>query len=323
MPELPEVESVVRTLRPILIGATIKTVDVFHSKMVSPKPTNFIESLIGKSFVRIERIGKFILFFLTENLVVVSHLRMEGKYYELVDEHAPLTRFARLVFSLQDGRRIVYDDMRKFGTFHLSTSATYRQLKSIKQLGIEPMDVSDIPSVHQAFSSSTRTIKNLLLDQTILLGLGNIYADEVLFATKIHPLIKGNQLTLEQSTQIIHESKRILTAAIQAGGTRIRSYRSGGEIDGHFTLSILAYGQEGKPCPRCHHRIDKISVSGRGTHYCPRCQHHPDFPFVIGVTGEIATGKTTLVELARQQGISSIVADEIVHKLYQQPPIIK
>lgn len=323
MPELPEVESVVRTLRPIVKGATIVGAMNSVPKMVTPKGRAFTDALIGKTFLSVERIGKFILFFLSDNVVLVSHLRMEGKYIELTDANAKLTRFARFVFTFEDGRRLVYDDMRKFGTFHLATKENYRQLKALQSLGQEPMDVKDVTTIHQPLTRSNRVIKSLLLDQTILLGLGNIYADEVLYACRIHPLTKGKYLTFDQTNQIVKESARILLAAIDAGGTRIRSYQSGAAIDGHFTLNILAYGKDGQPCSRCHHRLDKITVGGRGTHYCPRCQHHPELPLVIGVTGEIATGKSTLLSTAKELGIPSIIADEMVHHLYTQASVIK
>ena len=120
MPELPEVETVVKTLRPLMVNKTIKEIDIFHDRMVKPNVAQFKKTLIGKSIESIERIGKFILFFLTNDVVVISHLRMEGKYLEAKDPDTPLSRFARLVFTFNDGTRMIYDDMRKFGTFELS-----------------------------------------------------------------------------------------------------------------------------------------------------------------------------------------------------------
>jgi DNA-formamidopyrimidine glycosylase/dephospho-CoA kinase len=322
MPELPEVESVVRTLRPLMVGATIAHTTLLVPNMVKPNPSALVR-LHGKTCLKIERIGKFIIFFFQENLVMVSHLRMEGKYFLLPDAKTPMTRFARLVFTFKDGRRMVYDDMRKFGTFELATNATYRQLPSLVSLGIEPMQVEDHLPIHQAFHRSRRPIKTLLLDQTILLGLGNIYADEVLYASQLNPLKIGKDLSLSDTKNIIFHSAKILTNAIAAGGTRIRSYASGASIDGRFTLSLHAYDQQGKPCHRCGKRIVKIFVAQRGTHYCPRCQHHPDYPFVIGVTGTIATGKSSLLEVAKTLDISTLKADDLVHALYQQAAVKK
>jgi formamidopyrimidine-DNA glycosylase len=322
MPELPEVETVIRTLRPILIGSTIDLMTFRYSKMIHPSPAIFEKNLKGQTFKKIERIGKFIIFFFTNQAVVVIHLRMEGKFIELKNPLDPLTRFAHLVFHLSDGRRLVYDDMRKFGTFTLSTASTYLDLPSLKKLGKEPLTPLDPLPILAKINASRRPIKSILLDQTILLGLGNIYADEVLYAAKIHPLKKGIDLSLQDTKLILFHSEKILKAAIASGGTRIRSYRSGNAIDGEFTLKIQAYGCEGQPCHRCHHRLDKISVGGRGTHYCPRCQHHPDLPFVIGVTGTIATGKSTLIHVGSSLGFHIIDADQIVHRIYQTKPAI-
>ena len=322
MPELPEVETVVRTLRPILIGSTIESMTFRYAKMIHPTPAIFEKKLNGQSFTNIERIGKFIIFFFSNQSVVVSHLRMEGKFIELKNPLDPLTRFAHLVFHLKDGRRLVYDDMRKFGTFTLTSAKTYLDLPSLKNLGKEPLTPLDPLPILAKINASNRPIKSILLDQRILLGLGNIYADEVLYAAKIHPLKKGTQLTLEETKSMLFHSEKILKAAIASGGSRIRSYRSGSPIDGEFTLNIQAYGREGEPCHRCHHRLDKITVGGRGTHYCPRCQHHPDLPFVIGVTGTIATGKSTLVSVGASLGFHIIDADQIVHRVYQTKPAI-
>jgi formamidopyrimidine-DNA glycosylase len=322
MPELPEVETVVRTLRPILIGSTIDSITFRYAKMIHPSPAVFEKNLKGQTFTKIERIGKFIIFFFTNQSVVVTHLRMEGKFIELKHPLDPLTRFAHLVFHLNDGRRLVYDDMRKFGTFTLSTDSTYLNLPSLKNLGKEPLIRLEPLPILTKINASRRPIKSILLDQTILLGLGNIYADEVLYAAKIHPLKKGTQLTLPEIKSILVHSEKILNAAIASGGSRIRSYRSGSPIDGEFTLKIQAYGREGQPCHRCHHRLDKITVGGRGTHYCPRCQHHPELPFVIGVTGTIATGKSTLVSVGASLGFHIMDADQIVHQVYESKKAI-
>jgi formamidopyrimidine-DNA glycosylase len=317
MPELPEVETVVRTLRPILIGSTIDSITFKYSKMIHPSVSLFEKKLKGQTFKNIERIGKFIIFFFTNQAVVVTHLRMEGKFIEIKQPLDPLTRFAHLIFHLNDGRRLVYDDMRKFGTFTLSNTDMYLDLPSLKNLGKEPLTPLDPLVIFNKMNRSQRPIKSILLDQTILLGLGNIYADEVLFAAKIHPLKQGTQLTLLETKSILFHSEKILNEAIASGGSRIRSYRSGSPIDGEFTLKIKAYGRDGQPCDRCNHRLDKITVGGRGTHYCPHCQHHPNLPFVIGVTGTIATGKSTLVDVGSSLGFHTIHADQIVHNIYQ------
>ena len=317
MPELPEVETIVKTLRPLMVNKTIKDIDIFHPRMVKPSVNQFKKSLLGKSIQSIERIGKFIVFFFTDEVVVISHLRMEGKYIEAKDASIRLSRFARLVFTFDDGTRMIYDDMRKFGTFELANKSTYLRHNSLKGLGKEPLIALDPKPIHQAFIQANRPIKSLLLDQRILLGIGNIYADEILFASKIHPLTNGREISLEKTSFILKHAQRILNQSIEDGGTRIRTYQSGQKIDGEFITKIKVYGKDGQACILCHHRIDKIMVGGRGTHYCPHCQHHPQFPFVIGITGEIATGKSTLIQEGQLLGIPSIEADKLVHGFYQ------
>jgi formamidopyrimidine-DNA glycosylase len=316
MPELPEVETVVRTLRPLLIGATIQDVNVFHPRMLLPNAKKVTSVLKGLTFKKIERIGKFIIFIFSGDQVLVSHLRMEGKFF-VHSTTEGMTRFARFIIHLSDGRKLIYDDMRKFGTMTLSTLATYRHLKALKSLGQEPDTVNDPLTIHQQWQDSKRPIKSLLLDQTILLGLGNIYADEVLFDTNIHPLTMGKDLTIVDTQRLIRSSQKILKAAIKAGGTRIRSYTSGAAIDGQFSLQIHVYDRSDQACHRCHHRLDKITIAGRGSHYCPKCQHHPKFPKVIGVTGQIATGKSTLVSVGQSLGYITLSADQIVSDIYQ------
>ena len=316
MPELPEVETVVQTLRPLCIGKTIVGLDVMHKKMIKPSLKVFEKKLINNTITDIRRIGKFILFFFADDTVVVSHLRMEGKYIEQLNWDKPQSRFPRLVFRFQGGKSMIYDDMRKFGTFEVTNKTEYLSLPSLCHLGQEPLGNLHPQPIHEQFHRANRPIKSLLLDQTILLGIGNIYADEILYAAKLHPLRLGKTLTLEETKTILLYAKRILNEAIQAGGTRIRSYRSGHAIDGEFTLRIQVYGKDGQACPRCQHRIAKITVGGRGTHYCPACQHHPAYPYVIGVTGEIATGKSMFIAVAKQEGMTVISADAIVHNLY-------
>lgn len=316
MPELPEVETVVQTLRPLCIRKTIVGLDVMHKKMIKPSLKVLKKKLIHNTISDIQRIGKFILFFFVDDTVVVSHLRMEGKYIEQLNWDKPQSRFPRLVFRFQGGTSMIYDDMRKFGTFEVTTKREYLSLPSLRHLGQEPLVTLDPQPIHEQFHRANRPIKSLLLDQTILLGIGNIYADEILFAAKLHPLCLGKTLTLPETKTILLHAKRILHEAIQAGGTRIRSYQSGHAIDGEFTLRIQVYGKDGQPCPRCQHRLAKMTVGGRGTHYCPSCQHHPDYPYVIGVTGEIATGKSTFIGVAKQEGMTVISADAIVHDLY-------
>ena len=317
MPELPEVETVVRLLRPLLIGKTIHRITSYFDRMFSPSSTVVIQSLTNQRILDITRIGKHIVFHFTSDHVILSHLRMEGKYiYQSKNE--PLTRYARAQINFTDDHVLIYDDMRKFGTWILSSESTYRLHPSIKKLGVEPMDVKDVDFIHQKFSKTNKAIKTALLDQTILLGLGNIYADEVLFDTYIHPLTPSRLLSRDNVSSLVQSSQRILNEAIKQGGSMIRSYRPGQDIDGAFQLSIKVYGRDNQPCVRCHRRLHKIIVGGRGTTYCPRCQWQANLPKVIAITGHIATGKSTLLNIAANYGYPTISSDAIVKNLYEK-----
>jgi formamidopyrimidine-DNA glycosylase len=326
MPELPEVETVVRILRPLLINQTIDQIISYYDGMFTPSKNLVVQSLKNQKILDITRIGKHIVFHFTGDHVILSHLRMEGKYM-FQSSKEPLTRYARAHILFKDGHALIYDDMRKFGTWILSSESTYRQHPSIKKLGIEPMDVKDFDLLHQKFLKTNKPIKTALLDQTILLGLGNIYADEVLFDIKIHPLTPSRLLSKETISALVQSSQRILNAAIQQGGSMIRSYRPGKDIDGAFQLSIKVYGRDNQPCTRCHRRLHKIIVGGRGTTYCPRCQWQTNLPKVIAITGQIATGKSTFLNIAATYGYPTISSDAIVRKLYEKkslyPKLIK
>jgi len=320
MPELPEVETVVRVLRNHLLGASIHDVTLRHQPMFKGPLHDFKDHFLNQSIIDIGRLGKFILFHFDNNMTLVSHLRMEGKYKIINDTTLP-SRYAHVSFALSDGRRIDYEDVRKFGTFEWIQTPNLRRLKSLSTLGVEPANVTDYRVIHDAFHRSNRPIKSLLLDQTILLGLGNIYADETLFASKIHPRKRGCDLTKDETKSIVNHATMILNQAIEAGGTRIRSYTSGHAIDGQFVLNIRVYQQDGQPCKRCRHRLAKIVIAGRGTHYCPSCQHDPSFPYVIGVTGGMASGKSTFLRIAEAMNIPTYRADDIIHALYKKKAI--
>ena len=317
MPELPEVETIRRMLCPVVIGATITSVDVFYRPMIHSDLEAFKADLQGKTFFDVTRIGKFLIFHLSEGNVIVSHLRMEGRYMEL-KESEPNTRFSRLVFHFSDGRKLCYDDSRCFGTMELTTEAHYKKLASLTNLGPEPWDVHRVSYLYDRLKKSSRPIKQLLLDQSILSGLGNIYVDEVLFRTKLHPLTPGKLLTKKDAKRVLDASRKVLSDAIEAGGSTVRTYHAMNGIDGMFQNNLLAYGKSGQPCIRCNTPLHKMMVGGRGTTYCPHCQRNKAWPLVIGITGKIASGKSTVLALFEKEGFKGLSSDAIVHRLYQQ-----
>ncbi|QGH35276.1 DNA-formamidopyrimidine glycosylase [Gracilibacillus salitolerans] len=273
MPELPEVETIRQTLIQLVIGKTIESVDVYWPKIIQEPDDvkQFITFLQKQTIHDIRRKGKFLLFDLDKH-VLVSHLRMEGKYgvYDYKEEVVPHTH---VIFHFTDGTDLRYQDVRKFGTMHLQEKGTETTKKPLVLLAKDPLEADfSLQDFKEKIQKSERNIKNILLDQSVVAGLGNIYVDETLFLARIHPLTKGISVTDEQVIQIKQAAVITLQDAVQQGGTTIRSYvNSQGQI-GMFQQQLNVYAQNDKPCSNCEDTIMKIKVNGRGTHYCPTCQ---------------------------------------------------
>ena len=214
MPELPEVETVKRVLLPIVKGRTIKEVEVLRKTIVNNLENEFISFIKNETVLDMSRIGKFLIFHLTHDKVLISHLRMEGKYIELL-ENEDNTKYARVVFHLDNGHKLCYDDSRSFGRMIMSNEKDYLNEKEIAKLGPEPFDVDDVSPLLEKAKRISLPIKTALLSQELITGLGNIYVDEVLFASKIHPLTPAKLINKNEWKKIIAESKRILSEAIE------------------------------------------------------------------------------------------------------------
>lgn len=272
MPELPEVETVRRGLTKLVEGSTIKSVDVLYPKMVNLPPKDFENALKGKKIDRIDRRGKYLLIRLSDHLTIVSHLRMEGKYDVELDG-APLDKHTHVVFHLTDGRELRYNDTRKFGRMNLVDTGTEMSVAGLKTIGPEPTEQAlTLDYMTAIFKKSRKVIKPFLLDQSNIAGLGNIYADEVLWLSKINPKQPVNSL---KPAQIKRLRKNIITEiqmAIDGHGTTVHSYSTAYGEAGNFQNHLNVYGRQGEPCPRCGTKIVKIKLAQRGTHYCPKCQ---------------------------------------------------
>ena len=316
MPELPEVETIKNLLKPQLVNHKIIRVDILREKTILGDPNVFKSSLEGEMFLDVSRIGKYLIFHLTNEIVFISHLRMEGKYFEYYKDE-PNTKHARVIFYLDDDRKIIYDDSRCFGIMKLSNEKSYKDEEEISKLGPEPFDIKDVDYLIKKTKKSALPIKSVLLDQTIMTGLGNIYVDETLFRSKVHPLRKANSITKEEWKKILDNSILVLNNSIKAGGSTIRSYHPGKGIDGNFQTELLCYGHKGEKCPDCGHVFHFIKVGGRGTTFCPMCQVEKKDKLVIGVTGRMAAGKSALLEYVKTLGYPIISSDDIVEELYQ------
>lgn len=273
MPELPEVEGVRQTLQNLIIGKEIGRVWATYPSIVkAPKPfEQFADALEGEVFEEILRKGKFLIL-QTGHYAIVSHLRMEGRYI-LAEASAPYSKHTHIFFTFTDGSELRYADVRKFGTMHLTPKDAYIKTKALAKLGPDVIDDAfDEKYLYEQVKKSQRTMKNLLLDQEIVAGLGNIYVDEVLFRTGIHPTRIGAKITKQEGRRIVKEAKIVLNRAIELGGSTIRTYKNAQGKEGTFQNELKVYGQAGEPCPVCQTPIEKIKVAGRGTHFCPHCQ---------------------------------------------------
>ncbi|MET3644097.1 DNA-formamidopyrimidine glycosylase [Streptococcus gallinaceus] len=271
MPELPEVETVRRGLERLVLGKELKTVEVRVPKMIRSGVEDFVTYLPGQKFVSVGRRGKYLLIYLTD-FVLISHLRMEGKYL-LFPDQVPENKHFHVFFKLTDGSTLVYQDVRKFGTMELVDSEVVEAYFQSRKIGPEPIE-ADFQLCHfqEKLSKSAKPIKNHLLDQTLVAGLGNIYVDEVLWAAQIHPSRSSSSLTDEESARLREEIIRILQLAVEKGGSTIRTYRNALGEDGTMQEYLQVYGKTGQKCPRCQTTIEKIQLGGRGTHFCSKCQ---------------------------------------------------
>ena len=316
MPELPEVETVKRVLLPIVKGRTITKIDINRKTIVNNLSEEFVSYYTNERFLDITRIGKFLIFHLSNDKVLISHLRMEGKYIELLENEAD-TKYARVVFHLDNNHKLCYDDSRSFGRMIINDEKHYKEEKELAKLGPEPFDVNDVSYLLEKTKRMSLPIKTALLSQELVTGLGNIYVDEVLFASKVHPLTPAKLIKKDEWEKIIQESKRILNAAIVAGGSTIKSYHPGKDIDGNFQTSLQAYGRNGQKCVVCHTNMRFIKVNGRGTTFCPHCQIKRGAPLRIAIVGKIASGKSAVLDVFKKQEYLGLSSDEIVHKLYE------
>jgi len=274
LPELPEVETVARTLKSLVVGKTIADVQVLLPRIIQ-KPAEieqFCSALLGHTIMDVARRGKF-LRIIFDGLVLVSHLRMEGRY-GVYDEAEPIEKHTHVLFGFTDGTQLRYKDVRQFGTMHLFKAGEELLELPLRKLGIEPLsDQFTHELLRSKLVKRTSKIKPLLLNQELIVGLGNIYVDEALFTAKIHPERTPDTLSQQEWKRLHRAIVDTLSRAVEAGGSSIKSYVNGQGEMGMFQQQLLAYGRENEPCTSCGTPIVKFVVGGRGTHICPKCQH--------------------------------------------------
>lgn len=273
MPELPEVETVKETLNHLVAGKTLEKIEVGWPKMIK-RPDDaeaFVMMLAGQKIHRVARRGKFLSFVL-DDYVMVSHLRMEGRY-EMAAGSEP-DKHTHVRFHFTDGSELRYRDVRKFGTMHIFNPGEEQTSLPLSQLGPEPVNDSSFTTTYlkEIFAKTSRTVKTVLLDQRAIAGLGNIYVDESLFRSGIMPNKKASLLNTKQIQSLHKEIMATIAEAIASGGSSVRSYVNGQGEMGMFQNQLYVYARRDEPCKNCGTPIEKMIEAGRGTHYCPSCQ---------------------------------------------------
>jgi len=287
MPELPEVEIVKRSLFKMINGAKIINIKIINEKLRYRVSHTFGQELIGKKILKVSRRSKYLLFYFKDKILLV-HLGMTGKffirrfednkifktsfYYDL----KILTKHNHIYFFLNNNRILIYNDVRKFGFFKVYNNKKINQIPFLKKLGPEHFSKKLNLNYYKNFTrNKKRNIKNLLMDQTFISGLGNIYVNEVLFMSKIHPLRTCGNLNKIEMKNLILNIKKILKFAISRGGSSIKDFQNITGKSGNFQQFFHVYGQEKKNCSRisCKGKIKKIQISNRSSFYCDKCQN--------------------------------------------------
>ena len=265
MPELPEVETIKRDLEKVIIGKKITEVCVRHPAVVrQPSVDRFKKGIEGAVIKNILRRAKMLILELSNGKSLVVHLKMTGQLvYPGGGEKS------RVSFHLSDGKNLDFNDQRLFGELRLLDD--WRSLKFIQNLGPEPFDIS-VEQFKEMLSKKKTKIKPLLMDQSFISGIGNLYAAEILFRARIHPTRPANSLSDKEKELLFQEIKATLKEAIQSGGSSIDDYvRLSGEQGGYVKYHKV-YGRQGKPCLVCKALIKRVALAGRGTFFCPKCQ---------------------------------------------------
>jgi len=271
MPELPEVETIVRDIAPSISARQITGVEVnWAGSLAGLTAQEFARALVGRVIRQVTRRAKYIILDLSDNNKLAIHLAMTGRLL-LRSSNAPEDRFTRVTIALDNGQEIRFADARKFGRLRVLSPDEYIEFD--RALGPEPLSRGfDLDRFREALRGKNARIKTLLLDQRFVAGIGNIYADEALFAAGINPNRSASGLSEREIEQLYHAIRQVLSSAIRDRGTTFDSYVDAFGRKGSHQLGLNVYRQEGKPCPRCGAPIKRQVIAGRGAHFCPTCQ---------------------------------------------------
>ena len=268
MPELPEVETVKESLKLRLNKKKITKARVFWDNIIAyPNKDEFIKEITEQTINDVKRRGKFIIFDL-DDFYLLSHLRMEGKYF-FKTKNDEINKHEHVIFDLDDGTELRYMDTRKFGKMYLIKKDEIDKKGPLIELGLEPWDDKlNSKYLLEKYKNKKLPIKSVLLDQSVIVGIGNIYADEILFASKINPKSYADRLTKPKLKEIIDNTKKVFEHSLKYKGT----YPNIDGKRGTFEEHLMVHKRQGKKCYNCGSIIIKEKVGGRGTYYCPKCQ---------------------------------------------------
>lgn len=273
MPEMPEVESIVVGIRPFVRKRKIVKVDILKGDVIKyPSAKEYQKQLEGKVINDLTRRGKYIIMHLDDEWLNVIHLRMTGKllYRTLLQE---VDKYSCIVYYLDNGEKIIYADIRRLGTLDLIKTDELPRIKGLYSLGAEPLSKEfTVDYLQDCLSGNKGKIKPFLLNQKYIAGLGNIYVDEALAISKIHPETIAHTLKSVEIKALHEAINKVIAEGIKDGGTSFRDYRNGLGEKGSHQDKLYVYNRQGQPCRFCQTSIEKMTLNGRGTHYCPKCQ---------------------------------------------------
>jgi len=274
MPELPEVETIARSLRPRIVGRTIAGLDLLDPGLLRTGGRNGLGALRGRRVLGVRRRGKMLLVEIEGGRTLAFHLKMTGQFLFAAPAE-PRDRHTRLAVRFADGRdELRFRDVRKFGFMLCLAGAPESACGELALLGPEPLALG-LAEFAAILKTRRGRVKSVLLDQRRIAGIGNIYADETLFAARVHPEKPASSLRPVEVERLFGSMKRILAAAIAAGGSTLRDYRDADGNAGDFQFDHKVYGRTGEPCLACGAPIRMTRIGGRSSHFCPRCQRRP------------------------------------------------
>lgn len=285
MPELPEVETIRRDLTRVILNKEITDINIGKKKLVKNNIDHFIKNIVGKKIIKIDRIGKLLIFHLSNNKYLLIHLKMTGQLiyqqchriiagghnYPPINSDLP-NKFSHLIFTFTDHSQLFFNDQRQFGYLNITTKNELSKIT--EKYGIEPLQPNfSLRSFEKILTGKSTSIKNILLNQNIIAGIGNIYADEICHSAKIRPQKKAHLLTKSDIKKLFLSTQQIIKQAIKYRGTTFSNYVDSSGNKGNYSSQLKVYGRFQKKCPSCKKgTISKIKISNRGTHYCPKCQ---------------------------------------------------